>query len=141
MHAIPRDLRDAPATDPDVLRVAHANIKARLRMTALYTIANTLQYLVAGSGNRSEIAVGYFTKYGDGGVDLLPIGHLLKREVSALARDLTVPQSIIDRTPTAGLWRGQTDEAELGFCTRSLNATCAMDRRAFRRRWRCASIG
>ncbi len=92
-----------------------ANIKPRLRMTALYYIANSLNYLVAGTGNLSEVTLGYYTKYGDGGVDLLPIGGLLKSEVRTLARDLGVPQTIIDRPPTAGLWMGQTDEAEMGF--------------------------
>jgi NAD+ synthase len=84
-------------------------------MTALYFIANSLNCLVAGTGNRSEIALGYYTKYGDGGIDLLPIGGLLKSEVRALASALGVPRSIIDRPPTAGLWVGQTDEAEMGF--------------------------
>ena len=63
-----------------------ANVKPRLRMTALYFIANSLNYLVAGTGNRAELTIGYFTKYGDGGVDLLPIGGLLKTEVRAMAR-------------------------------------------------------
>ena len=64
---------------------------------------------------RSEIAIGYFTKYGDGGCDLLPIGRLVKSEVRALARDLKIPQPIVDRAPSAGLWLGQTDEEEMGF--------------------------
>jgi NAD+ synthase len=84
-------------------------------MTSLYFIANSLNYLVAGTGNRSELTIGYFTKYGDGGVDLLPLGNLLKSEVRALARSLDVPASIIDKPPSAGLWLGQTDEAEMGF--------------------------
>ena len=92
-----------------------ANLKPRLRMTSLYFVANTLGYLVAGTGNRSELAIGYYTKYGDGGVDFLPIGHLLKDEVCALARELRVPAPIIDKAPSAGLWLGQTDEAEMGF--------------------------
>jgi NAD+ synthase len=92
-----------------------ANIKPRLRMASLYFIANSLNYLVAGTGNRSELLLGYFTKYGDGGVDVLPIGALLKSEVRALARDLAVPQRIIDKPPSAGLWVGQTDEEEMGF--------------------------
>jgi NAD+ synthase len=92
-----------------------ANIKPRLRMTTLYFVANTLNYMVAGTGNRSELSIGYFTKYGDGGVDLLPIGELLKSEVRAAARELGVPEPIVDRTPSAGLWAGQTDEAEMGF--------------------------
>jgi NAD+ synthase len=92
-----------------------ANIKPRLRMTSLYFIANSLNYLVAGTGNRSELTLGYFTKHGDGGSDVLPIGHLLKSEVRVLARELGVPASIIDKAPSAGLWIGQTDEAEMGF--------------------------
>ena len=83
-------------------------------MTTLYYVANTLNYLVAGTGNRSELSIGYFTKYGDGGVDLLPIGELLKSEVRAAARDLGVPEPIIEKPPGAGLWPGQTDEAEMG---------------------------
>jgi NAD+ synthase len=107
----------APAT-PDVDRKAAlplANLKPRLRMASLYFVANSLNYLVAGTGNRSELTIGYFTKYGDGGVDLLPIGRLLKSEVRDLAADLGVPRPIIDKAPSAGLWLGQTDEAEMGF--------------------------
>jgi len=101
---------------PDIKQqMPESNVKPRLRMTALYFVANSLNFLVAGTGNRSEITLGYYTKYGDGGVDLLPIGHLLKSEVRALARSLGVPQPILDRPPTAGLWMGQTDEAEMGF--------------------------
>jgi NAD+ synthase len=96
-------------------RLPLANIKPRLRMTALYFAANSAQYLVAGAGNRSELAIGYFTKYGDGGADLLPIGRLVKSEVRGLARDLDVPQAILDRPPSAGLWIGQRDEEEMGF--------------------------
>jgi len=92
-----------------------ANLKPRLRMASLYYIANSLNYLVAGTGNRSEIMLGYYTKYGDGGVDVLPIGGLLKSEVRALARELGVPEPIITKPPTAGLWVGQTDESEMGF--------------------------
>jgi NAD+ synthase len=96
-------------------RLPDANLKPRLRMTSLYFVANRMNYLVAGTGNRSELAIGYFTKYGDGGVDLLPIGGLVKAEVRALARDLGVPAPIIDKPPSAGLWIGQTDEDEMGF--------------------------
>lgn len=112
------------AKPPDDLRarVPLANIKPRLRMTMLYFVANRLNYLVAGTGNLSELAIGYFTKYGDGGVDLLPIGALLKNEVRALAHELHVPHQIIDRAPTAGLWLGQTDEAEMGFTYADLEA-------------------
>lgn len=92
-----------------------ANVKPRLRMTSLYYVANTLNYMVAGTGNRSELSIGYFTKYGDGGVDVLPIGELLKSEVRAAARALGVPDAVIEKAPSAGLWLGQTDEAEMGF--------------------------
>jgi NAD+ synthase len=104
----------APDVDPKAA-LPLANLKPRLRMTSLYFVANSLNYLVAGTGNRSEIAIGYYTKYGDGGVDILPIGRLLKSEVRALARELGVPAPIIDKAPSAGLWLGQTDESEMGF--------------------------
>jgi hypothetical protein len=78
--------RTGPAGDPEA-RMAAANLKPRLRMTSVYFLANALNYLVAGTGNRSELTIGYFTKHGDGGVDLLPIGRLLKSEVRDLARD------------------------------------------------------
>ena len=96
-------------------RLPRANVKPRLRMTTLYYVANSLNYLVAGTGNRSELEIGYFTKYGDGGVDLLPIGRLLKSEVRELARELEVPEPVIAKAPSAGLWLGQTDEHEMGF--------------------------
>src|SRR5262245_45227017 len=92
-----------------------ANIKPRLRMTALYFLANSLNYLVAGTSNRAAIAAGHFTKHGDGGVDIQPLGRLLKREVRSMARDLGVPAQILARAPSAGLWMGQSDEEELGF--------------------------
>ncbi len=113
--ANPDFLRTRPPLDPVRGRVPLANIKPRLRMTALYFLANTLNYLVAGTGNRSEIAVGYFTKWGDGGVDLLPLGRLTKRQVRAIAEELGVPRTIIDRPPSAGLWAGQKDEEEIGI--------------------------
>lgn len=105
----------AHSGDDDRSRLALANVKPRLRMAALYHVANRLNYLVAGTGNRSELAIGYFTKHGDGAADLLPIGELLKSEVGAAARDLGVPDPIIDKAPSAGLWTGQTDEREMGF--------------------------
>jgi len=108
--------------DGDASRVALGNVRPRLRMTALYFIANSLNYLVAGTGNRSELTIGYFTKHGDGGVDVLPIGHLMKAEVRTLAASLDVPKSIIDKPASAGLWLGQTDEAEIGFRYSELEA-------------------
>lgn len=115
LNALPATTRETAPADPLRGRVPLANIKPRLRMATLYFFANTVNYLVAGTGNRSELAIGYFTKYGDGGVDLLPIGHLVKSEVRALARELNVPSAIIDRAPSAGLWPGQRDEEDMGF--------------------------
>lgn len=106
---------------PKANKIAFANLKPRLRMITLYYFANKLNYLVAGCGNKSEITVGYFTKYGDGGVDILPIGGLLKTEVRTLARQLKIPNEIIERGPTAGLWQGQTDELELGVTYENLD--------------------
>jgi len=112
---LPRDQVPANDSAGAEARLPLANIKPRLRMSALYFIANSLNYLVVGTGNRSELMIGYFTKYGDGAVDLLPLGRLLKSEVRELAVDLEVPQPIIDKAPSAGLWDGQTDEEEMGF--------------------------
>jgi NAD+ synthase len=95
--------------------VALGNVKARIRMTVLYTLARARHRLVAGTGNKSELLLGYFTKYGDGGVDILPLGDLYKTDVRAIAADLDLPRAIRDRPPTAGLWEGQTDEGELGI--------------------------
>jgi NAD+ synthase len=115
LQALPASAPRAASTDPIGSRRPLANIKPRLRMTTLYFLANSVDYLVAGTSSRSELSIGYFTKHGDGGSDLLPIGHLLKSEVRALARDLQLPHSIVDRAPSAGLWLGQTDEEEMGF--------------------------
>ena len=95
-------------------RLSDANLRARMRMSTLYTIANSLNYLVVGTDNAAEVYTGYFTKYGDGGVDIIPIANLPKREVYKWARHLDVPQSTLDRSPSAGLWEGQTDEDEMG---------------------------
>lgn len=108
-------LRQVVPPEPGEPRLAAANLKPRLRMVTLYYHANVRNYLVAGTGNRAELTVGYFTKYGDGGVDLLPLGGLVKAEVRAIARELGVPKSVLDRPPSAGLWEAQTDEGELGF--------------------------
>lgn len=104
-----------PEQSPEEAHMAYANIKPRLRMTALYFEAGVRSYLVAGTGNRSEIEIGYYTKYGDGGVDMEPIGALVKTQVRQLATALNIPEKIIDKAPTAGLWDQQTDEEEMGF--------------------------
>ncbi|MCD6420475.1 MAG: NAD(+) synthase [Synergistetes bacterium] len=105
----------------DVKENAVINIKPRLRMAVLYHIANLKGYMVAGTGNRSELEVGYFTKYGDGGVDMLPIGCLVKHEVKAVAEYLGIPEKIIDKPPSAGLWEEQTDEGEMGITYEELD--------------------
>lgn len=103
-------------------RMTDANLRARLRMTTLYGVANEKNYLVVGTDNAAELLTGYFTKYGDGGVDVLPLAHLTKREVFEWAKILGVPQSIIDRKPSAGLWEGQTDEDEMGVTYDEIDA-------------------
>jgi NAD+ synthase len=97
-------------------QIALGNIKARLRMVLLYYYANTNNYLVCGTGNKTELSIGYFTKYGDGACDVLPIGDLYKHEVRQLASVLGIPEKIIKKVPSAGLWQEQTDEGEIGFC-------------------------
>ena len=91
-------------------------------MTTLYAFANLLGYRVLGTGNLDELTIGYFTKYGDGGADLLPLGSLTKGEVRDLARELGVPARIVDKPPSAGLWAGQTDEGEMGLTYEQFDA-------------------
>jgi len=110
---------------PEGHRMARANLRPRLRMMTLYYFANSLGYLVAGTDNKTESFTGYFTKYGDGGVDILPISHLLKRQVRAMARALGVPEEIITKPPSAGLWEGQTDEGEMGITYEELDTIIA----------------
>ena len=95
--------------------LAIGNLKARIRMSILYYYANAKNYLVSGTGNRSEILIGYFTKHGDGACDMEPIGDLYKTEVFRLSEYLNVQREIIDKPPRAGLWANQTDEEEIGM--------------------------
>jgi len=103
-------------------RKSLANIKARCRMVVMYHYANSESRLVVGTSNKSELLIGYFTKFGDGGADLEPIGDLYKTEVRQLARDIGIPEKIIKKVPTAGLWKGQTDEGEIGIKYERLDA-------------------
>lgn len=103
------------AFDAETLKKSAANVNPRLRMTTLYLIAQSEGCLVAGTGNRSENTMGYFTKWGDGAYDFNPIGDLTVREVWDFLRFLGAPQSIITKKPSAGLWEGQTDEQEMGM--------------------------
>ncbi len=104
--------------DTSVLNIA--NIKSRLRMTMLY--AHSSGRLVLGTSNYSEILVGYWTKWGDGAADLLPIARLFKDEVRKIAAALDLPRRVIDRVPSAGLWPGQSDEEEMGVCYRDIRS-------------------
>ena len=106
----------------DLNRISKGNIMARVRMTILYTFSNQLEGTVVGTGNRSEIEIGYFTKHGDGGVDIEPVGDLYKTEIFELAKLLGVPKKIIAKKPSAELWGGQTDEDELGITYSKLDA-------------------
>lgn len=91
------------------------NVKARTRMVMQYALASELNLLVVGTDHASEAITGFYTKWGDGAVDITPLSTLNKRQVRALAAYLGVPQSIVDKAPTAGLWPGQSDEKELGI--------------------------
>jgi len=91
------------------------NISARCRMIVLYNLAKKRQYLVVGTSNQSEIMMGYFTKFGDGACDMTPLANLYKTEVRQMAALIGVPQPIIDKPPSAGLWEGQTDESDMGI--------------------------
>lgn len=101
---------------------ALTNLKVRIRMTILYAFAQTHGGLVLGTDNMDERYTGYFTKYGDGGVDLMPIAHLVKSEVMEAAEMLGVPSYLVKRVPSAGLFPGQTDEKEMGVTYRDLDA-------------------
>ena len=103
-----------PESD-DASPLTNGNLKARIRMSILYYYANLTARMVVGTGNKTEIMLGYYTKYGDGGVDIEPIGDLYKTEVMELSRIVGVPEGIITKPPSAGLWVGQTDEEELGI--------------------------
>ncbi len=108
LETVPSEKRD---------RVAVGNVFARMRMIVNYFFANSLNCLVSGTGNRSELLIGYFTKYGDGGADFLPIGHLYKTQVRELARHLGLPSRIVDKPASPQLWKGQraTDEIPVDY--------------------------
>lgn len=102
--------------------ISKINIRPRVRMTVLYSLAQTMQRFVMGTGNLSERLLGYFTKWGDGASDLNPLGLLVKGEVRILARALGVPREIIDKAPSADLYEGQTDESDLGISYAEIDA-------------------
>ncbi|CAM3674281.1 ammonia-dependent NAD(+) synthetase [Cohnella lubricantis] len=104
----------ALGTPRHMSRGGKGNVKARTRMVVQYALAFDLNLLVVGTDHASEALTGFYTKWGDGAVDLTPLSTLNKRQVRELARRLGVPAEVIDKAPTAGLWEGQTDETELG---------------------------
>ncbi|UOQ93856.1 NAD(+) synthase [Halobacillus shinanisalinarum] len=112
--SIQKQLNKSASLNEENQKLADANLRARLRMSTLYTIATNHRYLVVGTDNAAEWHTGYFTKFGDGGVDLVPLVHLTKGEVKGLAKHLEIPAEIIHKQPSAGLWEGQTDENEMG---------------------------
>lgn len=103
-------------------KVAQGNLTARLRMVTWYARANQENRLVLGTGNKTELMIGYFTKYGDGGTDILPIGDLYKANVWDLSTHIGIPEGIVKKAPSAGLWPGQTDEGEIGVTYRELDS-------------------
>ena len=102
-----------PYYDPNDM-ISTGNLQPRVRMLVSYHYANALNMMVIGSSNKTELLTGYFTKYGDGGADLLPLGDLYKCQVRQLAKHIGIPHDIISKTPTAGLWPGQSDEGDMG---------------------------
>jgi len=120
---IVKQMKSKCAVDPD--KYALANVKARTRMVLLFEYANMAKSLVCGTSNKSEILIGYFTKYGDGGVDIMPIGDLFKTQVWELAKYLKIPDELIKKPPTAGLWNGQSDEKELKLSYQKLDLILA----------------
>ncbi|MEI4829435.1 NAD(+) synthase [Bacillus sp. FJAT-53711] len=112
--AVEEQLKSNGKWDEERATLGDANTRARLRMTTLYAVANNFGYLVVGTDNAAEWHTGYFTKYGDGGVDLVPLVHFTKGEVREMAKALGVPDEVIHKAPSAGLWEGQTDENEMG---------------------------
>lgn len=111
---IQQSLQAAGTWQEETAQLDDGNLRARLRMSTLYAVAAQYGYLVAGTDNSAEWYTGYFTKHGDGGVDLVPLIHLLKGQVAEMARTLGVSEAIINKQPSAGLWEGQTDENEMG---------------------------
>lgn len=109
------DAAEAACATHVVRGMGQNNLRPRARMMILYAHAAATDRLVLGTGNKSELLTGYFTKWGDGAADVYPLGDLYKTDVWALARELGLPRDVVEKAPSAGLYSGQTDEAELGI--------------------------
>lgn len=107
-------------------QMAAGNLRVRIRGVLNYFVANHENRIVLGTGNRSEAMTGYFTKYGDQAVDCNPIGNLYKQQVRQLGRHIGVPEDIVTKTPSAGMWIGQSDEEEMGLDYDTLDAILAL---------------
>lgn len=121
-EAVMQQIGSSLHPNPERQQVLHGNLMARLRMVSLYTLAQSHRAIVLGTDNLAESYTGYFTKFGDGAADVLPLAKLRKEQVFALGAALGVPAQILRKAPSAGLWAGQTDEGELGFTYAELDA-------------------
>lgn len=109
------------------------NLMARIRMTVLYYEANARNHLVCGTSNRSEYMLGYCTKFGDNAADIQPIVHLYKTEIFQIAKEMGIPEAIINKPPSAGLWEGQSDEGELGLSYAEIDSSLiSLERREWK---------
>jgi NAD+ synthase len=124
VDAFPEPVGDE--VESEELRTAVGNVRVRTRAVLNYFVANHENRIVLGTGNRSEALAGYYTKYGDGAVDCHPIGNLYKQQVRQLASHVGVPDDLVEKTPTAGMWVGQTDEEEMGMDYDTLDAVLAL---------------
>jgi NAD+ synthase len=110
LHVIQKNLHKYDPND----RISSGNIRSRIRMIIAYHYANVERKMVIGTSNKSELITGFFTKYGDGGVDLIPLGDLYKYNIRQLGKYLKIPRNIVDKAPSPGFFKGHTDEQELG---------------------------
>lgn len=115
-------LKENGSWNEEKSQISDANLRVRLRMSTLYTVASQYNYLVVGTDNAAEYYTGYFTKHGDGGVDIQPIIQLTKQEVGEMAETLGVPDSVVQKRPSADLWAGQSDEEEMGTTYRYIDS-------------------
>jgi len=106
-------------------KLVNGNMRARVRMLILYAFAGAMNGMVIGTSNKTELSLGYFTKFGDGGCDVEPIGDLYKTEIFELAKCLGIPFKLIDKAPSAELWEGQTDEGEIGMTYKEMDGILA----------------